>query len=182
MAAEAQISTKIVIYLHKIKIRQRNALLVTKSYTTCSENVCIPKALYVEREILRKKSLLPFLQIMLIYDVNGHNTLNKPTNQRRGRRARRRSGWSHSATAEGEGETLRRLEGSPPAPIDLSITRTLSLFCRDCDLISLSLTERVAGAAMLRSARSGLRAAVVARVYERADVCPLYTSVPLLST
>ena len=47
--------------------------------------------------------------------------------------------------------------------------------CRDCDVISLSLTERVGGAAMLRSARSGLRAAVVARVYERADVCPLYT-------
>ena len=35
---------------------------------------------------------------------------------------------------------------------------------------------------MLRSARSGLRAAVVARVYEHADVCPLYTSVPLQYT
>ena len=98
------------------------------NYTTCSENVCVPKALHVEREILRKKSLLPFLQIRLIYAVNGPNKLNKSTNQRRRRRARRRSGRSHSATAEGEGEALRRLEGGPPAPIDLSITRTLSLF------------------------------------------------------
>ena len=78
--------------------------------------------------ILRKKSLLPFLQIRLIYAVNGTNKLYKPTNQNRRRRARRRSGRSHSATAEGEGEALRRLEGDPPAPIDLSITRTLSLF------------------------------------------------------
>ena len=96
--------------------------------TTCSENVCVPKALHVEHEILRKKSLLPFLQIRLIYAVNGLNKLNKSTNQRQRRRARRRSGRSHSATVEGEGEALRRLEGGPPALIDLSITRTLSLF------------------------------------------------------
>ena len=49
-------------------------------------------------------------------------------------------------------------------------------------IFSLTLTARVGGAAMLRSARSRLRAAVVARVYERADVCPLYTSVPLQYT
>ena len=71
---------------------------------------------------------MPFLQIRLNYALNGPNKLNKSTNQRRRRPVRRRSGRSHSATAEGEGKALRRLEGGPPAPIDLSITRTLSLF------------------------------------------------------
>ena len=44
-----------------------------------------------------------------------------------------------------------------------SSCRRCSSNCRDCDLLSLSLTERVGGAAMLRSARSGLRATVVAQ-------------------
>ena len=49
--------------------------------------------------------------------------------------------------------------------------------CRDCDLPSLSLSNwESGGAAMLRSARSGLRAAVVAQSWERADVWPLYTT------
>ena len=34
----------------------------------------------------------PFLQKRLIYAVKGNNQLNKPTNQRRRRRARRKSG------------------------------------------------------------------------------------------
>ena len=60
--------------------------------------------------------------------------LNKPTNQRQRRRVRRRSGRSPSAAAEGEEEALRPEERekrfgrwSSPAPIDLSITRALSL-------------------------------------------------------
>ena len=72
-----------------------------------------PEARHVECKILRKKSLLPFLEIRLIYYYYGPNKLNK---------------IDQSASAEGEGEALRRLEGGPPAPIDLSIPRTLSLF------------------------------------------------------
>ena len=97
-------------------------------YTISSGNVCVPKDLRVEREILRKKSLLPFLQIRLIYAIKGTKKLNKPTNQLLRRRTRRKSGRSHSATAEGEREALRRLDGGPPVTIDLSITQTLSLF------------------------------------------------------
>ena len=101
--------------------------LKNHKYTTCSGNVCVPKPPRVEREILRKKSLAVF-QIRLTYTVTDTKKFNKPTNQLRRRHARRRSGRSHSATAEGEGEALRRLEGGLPATIDLSITRTLSLF------------------------------------------------------
>ena len=121
--------------------------------TTCSENVCVPKALHVECEILGKKSLLPFLQIRLIYAVNGPNKLNKSTNQRRRRRARRRSGRSHSATAEGEGghfggwrgarrhlSIYRLLGPSRSFSLGRATTRSLSLSLAIPPSLSLSLT------------------------------------------
>ena len=75
----------------------------------------------------KKKSLLPFLQIRLIYAVNGPNKLNISTNQRRRPRAAEK--WAEPqrhGRRRGRGASVAG--GGPGAPIDLSITQTRLLF------------------------------------------------------
>ena len=107
------------VYFFGLCVRKTHQLEVLNfSYTTCSGNVCVSKPPHVEREILRKKSLLTFLQIRLIY-----------TDQSASTSARAAEKWAEPQHhGEGEREALRRLEEGLPAPIDLSITRILLLF------------------------------------------------------